>query len=98
MPCGLYLLAFRQDLVRIQAPESGEATATGQFILVRHAAYEKLGGHLAVRSEICEDVALARRANRSGLRVALAGGDRLLRARMYPGWQTLWLGSRRTWC
>ncbi|MGH6813151.1 MAG: glycosyltransferase [Methylocella sp.] len=92
MPCGLYLLAFRQDLIRIQAPESGEATATGQFILVRRAAYEKLGGHAAVRSEICEDVALARLARRSGLRVALAGGDRLLRTRMYTGWHTLWLG------
>ena len=92
MPCGLYLLAFRQDLIRIQAPESGEATATGQFILVRRAAYENLGGHAAVRSEICEDVALARLAKRSGLRVALAGGDRLLRTRMYTGWETLWLG------
>jgi chlorobactene glucosyltransferase len=92
MPCGLYLLAFRQDLIRIQAPGSGEATATGQFILMRRADYEKLGGHAAVRSEICEDVALARLAKRSGLRVALAGGDRLLRTRMYTGWHTLWMG------
>lgn len=92
MPCGLYMLAFRQDLVRVQASESDKATATGQFILIRRAAYEQLGGHAAVGGEICEDAALARLAKHSGLRVAIAGGDQLLCSRMYTGWRTLWLG------
>ncbi|MGH6795363.1 MAG: glycosyltransferase [Methylocella sp.] len=92
MPCGLYLLAFSKDLRRIQAPDSGEASATGQFILVRRAAYEQVGGHAAVRTEICEDVALARLVKRSGFRVALAGAHQLLCTRMYTGWRMLWLG------
>jgi chlorobactene glucosyltransferase len=92
MPCGIYLLAFMQELDRIQAPDSGDAAATGQFMLVRRAAYEALGGHAAVRGIIVEDVALARLMKRAGRRVALLGGDGLLRARMYTGWRTLWPG------
>jgi chlorobactene glucosyltransferase len=92
MPCGIYLLAFMQELDRIQAPDSGDAAATGQFMLVRRAAYEALGGHAAVRGIITEDVALARLMKRAGRRVALLGGDGLLRARMYTGWRSLWPG------
>jgi chlorobactene glucosyltransferase len=92
MPCGLYLLAFMQELDRIQAPDSDDATATGQFMLVRRAAYDAIGGHAAVRGIIAEDVALARVMKRAGRRVALLGGDGMLRARMYTGWRTLWPG------
>ncbi len=92
IPCGLYLLGFAQDLKRIQAPESGEAVATGQFMLVRRAAYEAVGGFAAVRSEICEDVALARLLKRRGHRVLLEDGSELLATRMYTGWGTLWPG------
>ena len=92
MPCGLYLLAFTQDLAPMQAPRGDDATATGQFILVRRHAYLAVGGHEAVRGAISEDVALARLMKRAGHRVSLAGGDRLLSTRMYTGWPTLWIG------
>ena len=92
MPCGLYLLAFCQDLRRVQARDSAEATATGQFMLVRRAAYEAIGGHAAVRSAICEDLMLARLIKRTGRGVLLQDGHRLLATRMYTGWASLWLG------
>jgi len=92
MPCGLYLLAFRQDLRTLQSRDSDEATATGQFLLVRRAAYEAIGGHAAVHGAICEDLMLARRLKRSGRRVLLQDGGRLLATRMYTGWPTLWTG------
>lgn len=92
MPCGLYLLAFCQDLRSVQRPDSDEATATGQFMLMRRAAYEAVGGHAAVRSAICEDLALARAIKRSGRRVLLQDGRRVLATRMYTGWMTLWTG------
>lgn len=92
MPCGLYLLAFCQDLRTVQAPDSDEATATGQFMLIRRAAYEAVGGHAAVHRAICEDLMLARAVKRSGRRVLLADGRRLLATRMYTGWPTLWVG------
>lgn len=92
MPCGLYALAFCQDLARLQAPDSSDATATGQFMLLRRDGYTHVGGYSAVRSIISEDVALARLMKRSGYRVVLKDGSRLLSTRMYTGWQTLWPG------
>jgi chlorobactene glucosyltransferase len=92
LPCGLYLLGFYQDLARIQSPDSGEAVATGQFMLLRRAAYDAVGGHAAVREAICEDVELALLLKRRGYRVLLMDGNLLLRTRMYTGWRTLWPG------
>jgi len=92
MPCGLYLLAFCQDLRTVQAGNSSEVTATGQFMLVRRACYETLGGHAAVRGAICEDLMLARMLKRSGGHAILEDGRRLLSTRMYRSWSTLWIG------
>ncbi len=92
MPCGFYLLAFQQDLAKIDALGSGDARATGQFILIRRAAYDAVGGHAAVGAEVCEDLELARLVKRSGFRVGFRGGDQLLSTRMYLGWSSLWPG------
>jgi chlorobactene glucosyltransferase len=92
LPCGFYLLAFRRDLRRIPAPDRAEVHVTGQFLLVRRAAYEAVGGHRAVCDAICEDTALAGLIKRSGRRIALYGGERLLSTRMYAGWRSLWPG------
>jgi chlorobactene glucosyltransferase len=92
MPCGLYLLAFCQDLRTVQARNSNEVTATGQFMLVRRACYETIGGHAAVHGAICEDLMLARLLKRSGGHAILQDGRRLLSTRMYRGWPTLWIG------
>jgi chlorobactene glucosyltransferase len=92
MPCGLYLLAFCQDLREVQSPHSKNATATGQFMLVRRSTYEAVGGHAAIRGAICEDLELARLVKRSGGRVVLHDGGSLVSTRMYTGWRTLWPG------
>ena len=92
IPCGLYLLAFTQDLARIQAPDSKQVVAMGQFMLVRRAAYASAGGHAAVRDAISEDVALAKLMKWHGCRVELQDGSQLLSGRMYTGWTTLWPG------
>ena len=92
MPCGLYFMAFYQDLANLQSRAGDDATATGQFMLVRRHIYESVGGHAAVRSVICEDVELARVIKRAGGRVALHDGREAISARMYTGWQTLWEG------
>jgi chlorobactene glucosyltransferase len=92
MPCGLYLLAFYQDLRKRQSSDCADATVTGQFMLIRHDAYEAVGGHAVIHADICEDLALARLIKRSGYKVVLRSGGDLLATRMYTGWQTLWLG------
>jgi chlorobactene glucosyltransferase len=92
IPCGLYLQSFRQNLARLQAPDSEDASATGQFMLIRREAYERVGGHAAVAAAICEDVALARLFKRSGYGVELMDGTGVISTRMYTGWRTLWPG------
>jgi chlorobactene glucosyltransferase len=92
IPCGLYVLAFCQDLRKLQSHQSDQVTVTGQFMLIRRSIYEAVGGHCAIRSAICEDVALASLIKRAGGRVALRDGRNLLASRMYTGWWTLWQG------
>jgi chlorobactene glucosyltransferase len=92
IPCGFYILAFTRDLARTQQPDSGEAVATGQFMLIRRSAYEAVGGHAAVRTAISEDVELARLMKRRGYRVLLLDGARFLNARMYDSFAELWPG------
>jgi chlorobactene glucosyltransferase len=92
LPCGLILMAFLQDLRQAQARSGADVTATGQFMLVRRAAYDAVGGHAAVAGAICEDLEFARRMKQSGRAVLLMGGERLVSARMYTGWRTLWPG------
>lgn len=92
LPCGLYLLGFYQNLEKVQAADSDEVVATGQFMLIRREAYDAVGGHAQVRGAICEDVELALLMKRRGYRVLLMDGNLLLRTRMYTGWSTLWPG------
>lgn len=92
MPCGLYLLAFCRDLRKVQSRQGDDATATGQFMLVRRAVYDAVGGHAAIHTDICEDVALARAIKQAGGNVLMCDGRTLLSTRMYVGWRTLWLG------
>jgi chlorobactene glucosyltransferase len=92
IPCGLYLLGFRQDLVNIHGRGGGEANVTGKFMLIRRSAYRQAGGHAAVATAICEDLELARLIKRSGFSIEVMDGSQLLSTRMYSGWRTLWPG------
>ena len=65
------------------------ATANGQFLLVRRDAYERAGGHAAVRGHVLEDVELARRLRSTGHRGGMADGSTLARCRMYHDWGQL---------
>lgn len=92
IPCGLIIVSFCQDLSKVQARDGDDATATGQFMLVRACAYDAAGGHAAISGAICEDTALARLLKQQAKSVMLRGGKDLVSARMYTGWRTLWPG------
>ena len=69
------------------------ALANGQYILVRRDAYDALGGHTALRAELVEDVAFARRIKVDGrFRLAIGGGSKLASVRMYQSLPEIWNG------
>lgn len=63
------------------------AAANGQCIVIRRAAYTKIGGHGAVRANIVEDVTLAKHIKAAGFRLVMADGNHLIQCRMYQGWR-----------
>ena len=98
-------LAVCFDFTAVNDPTTDSAFAAGPFMLFRRSAYDKIGGHEAVASEIVEDVELARRIKRGGLKLALYAGSNLAFVRMYRSWSALWegwtknlyLGANRSW-
>jgi glycosyltransferase involved in cell wall biosynthesis len=66
----------------INRPDSTAAAANGQYILIRRAAYEAIGGHGAVRGSLLEDVELARAAKRVG-RLRFRYAPEAVSTRMY---------------
>jgi hypothetical protein len=65
------------------------AAANGQFLVLERRAYERAGGHAAVRGEVLEDIALMRAVKRAGGRGIPIDGSRLAACRMYDGWPAL---------
>jgi glycosyltransferase involved in cell wall biosynthesis len=89
MPVIFAELAARYPPRKVRDQNSGVAAANGQYILVRRAAYDAIGGHAAVVTEILEDVALARLFRNAGQRVYFRYGADAVRTRMYRNWAQL---------
>jgi chlorobactene glucosyltransferase len=68
------------------------AMANGQFMLFRRNAYERIGGHEAVKDALVEDVWLARRIKQFRLRLRVMDGRHLLETRMYTSLREIWSG------
>jgi hypothetical protein len=72
-----------------------DAIASGQFILVRRAAYDAMGGHERVRDRVAEDLAMAQEYVRAGRRIALLFADRQISTHMYASLGELIAGWRK---
>jgi chlorobactene glucosyltransferase len=85
-------LSFGFPARRVNDPEKPDAIANGQFILIKSAVYQAVGGHTAVRDRIDEDKALAEVVKGAGYRLVLADGRQLARTRMYTSLAEMWEG------
>jgi hypothetical protein len=72
-----------------RSPRPSLSAANGQLLVVRRAAYDRAGGHAAVRDAVIEDVELLRAVKRSGGTGGVVDGTRLATCRMYGGWGEL---------
>jgi glycosyltransferase involved in cell wall biosynthesis len=73
-PIFLILLLTRLRAWKVNDPDSGSFLGIGAFNLVRRKAYDRAGGHDAMRDEVIDDLVLGRNLRRSGARQAIVSG------------------------
>jgi glycosyltransferase involved in cell wall biosynthesis len=91
------LFAVGYEFALVNDPQSTAAFAVGPFMLFRRTAYEKIGGHRAVASEVVEDVELGRRIKQHGFKLWYGLGHDLAQVRMYRSLGALWEGWTKNW-
>jgi chlorobactene glucosyltransferase len=62
------------------------AHAMGQCLLFKRSAYEQIGGHETIKTEIVDDMAFAYAMKRHKLSLRAADGNGLIQTRMYQNW------------
>jgi glycosyltransferase involved in cell wall biosynthesis len=82
-------LARQYPPSKVRDPHSPIAAANGQYILISREAYDAIGGHAAIASEILEDVALAQAVKRSGRKIFFRYAADAVRTRMYRNFAQL---------
>jgi glycosyltransferase involved in cell wall biosynthesis len=85
-------LAKKYSYTRVNNPDLPDAAANGQFLMIRRAVYESLGGHAAVAPKILEDVALAEIVKNSGHTIYFAAPVGVVHSRMYRSFSAMWEG------
>ena len=71
------------------------AIGNGQYMLFRREAYDRIGGHYAVRDKIIEDYSLGRLLKRAGMRLRFVTASDALGVRMYASLGEIWRGWRK---
>lgn len=92
-PWAGFALLRRYAIDRVNAGKT--AFANGQFMLFARDAYERVGGHEAVKHHVLEDIALATRARKRSVKAELRFADGLFRCAMYRSWNAFVAGWKR---
>jgi glycosyltransferase involved in cell wall biosynthesis len=79
----------------VNHPDSPLAAANGQFILIDHALYRRLGGHKAISGSLLEDVDLARSAKRTRAGLRFRHAPDAVSTRMYRSNRAMLEGWRK---
>jgi len=95
MPLFALLSALMEPPDKANRTDERNCRFSGAFILIRRAAYDRAGGHAAVRGEILEDMALARALKRAAVPLRLMYTHELVRTRMYENRRDMWHGLTR---
>lgn len=77
---------------KVNNPKKRIAIANGQFILIKRAVYDAVGGHERIKDQIVEDKALAEQVKWNGYRLVVADGLAMARTRMYTSLPEMWEG------
>lgn len=96
-PWLMSLLMAGFDFNEVNDSNTDAAFAAGMFMLFRRTAYEQVGGHQSVADQAVEDVELARRLKRQGLKLKYVVGIELASVRMYRSFAGVWEGWTKNW-
>ncbi len=80
------------DFAAVADPTTDTVFAAGPFMLFRRSAYDRIGGHRALASQVVEDVELARQIKANGLKLELLLASDFVTVRMYRSFAALWEG------
>jgi len=75
---------------RLRAPIL--SATIGQFMMFRKTAYQRIGGHAAIKQNAVDDIALGRNIKSHGLRWHLYDGRDRIRCRMYEDFSQVYQG------
>jgi cellulose synthase/poly-beta-1,6-N-acetylglucosamine synthase-like glycosyltransferase len=89
------LMVFWFHPRRVNDPKNPAAYANGAFMLMRRSCYEAIGGHEQVRTEVNEDMHMARIAKERGQRLVVVQSGDLYTVRMYSRFKDIWRGWTR---
>lgn len=92
MPLVMTALSVGFSPRKVNDPSRRDAVANGQFILIKRAVYDSVGGHKKIRSQIVEDKALSEQVKWNGHRLLVADGMRMVSTRMYTSLESMWEG------
>ncbi len=92
MPIVMTALSVGFPPRKVNDPKRRNAIANGQFILVKRAVYDAIGGHEKVRDQIVEDKALSEQVKWNGYRLIVADGSQVIGTRMYTSLAEMWEG------
>ena len=92
MPIVMTALSVGFSPRKVNDPNSKDAIANGQFILIKRAVYDAIGGHESVKDQIVEDKAISEQVKWNGYRLIVADGHGVARTRMYTSLPEMWEG------
>jgi chlorobactene glucosyltransferase len=97
MPLAFLGISMQYPLSQVNDPRSPVALANGQYILLRRAVYDQLGGYARpdLRATLVDDRDLAVLVKRYGYALELADGRGLVHVRMYRSLHAIWRGWRK---
>jgi chlorobactene glucosyltransferase len=92
MPIVMTALSVGFSPRKVNDPNTKDAIANGQFILIRRSIYDAIGGHESVKDQIVEDKAISEQVKWNGYRLIVANGYSVARTRMYTSLPEMWEG------
>lgn len=92
MPLVMTALSVGFSPRKVNDPNTKDAIANGQFILIKRTVYDAIGGHESVKDNIVEDKAISEQVKWNGHRLIVADGSKVASTRMYTSLPEMWEG------